>query len=93
MEFTLRASDQLDGEFSLPLLNGSLAGIATAAPDTFGRRPLSRAYRPFIGPMLKGGKGSILFSNGALARANKDVPGSDAAPLRDRRETGRAASG
>ena len=29
----------------------------------FGLRPLSRAYRPFIGPPLKGSKGSIVLKN------------------------------
>ena len=28
------------------------------ATDAFSRRPLSRAFRPFIGPILKGSKGS-----------------------------------
>ena len=32
---------------------------ALAQPNAFSRRPLSRASRPFIGPILKGRKGSI----------------------------------
>ena len=40
---------------------------AHGATDAFGRRPLSRASRPFMGPILKGSKGSILLKKSLAA--------------------------
>jgi hypothetical protein len=39
-------------------LRGQRMPAASSAIDAFSQRPLSRAYRPFIGAILKGSKGS-----------------------------------
>ncbi len=44
------------GTHALQSVSGTLAHGATHA---FSQRPLSQAFRPFIGPILKGSKGSI----------------------------------
>jgi len=41
------------------------------ATHGFSRRPLPRAYRPFIGPTMKVGKGSIVWKNPQNDRSRK----------------------
>jgi hypothetical protein len=50
--------------------SSSVGGLVTPPSSPFNPRPLSRASRPFVGPILKGGKGS----NGRVRQAVRERP-------------------
>jgi hypothetical protein len=72
---TLRASagPQITAPTRLPGSGRSLWMTALGATDAFSRRPLSRAYRPFIGPISKGTSGSNLRVRGRQLFAQSSV--------------------